>query len=68
MKIQWEETDVRAGRHVWRDAECMICANPSDYRAFAVIVVLETGRVMTIGTKAEVAEYLTKFEYRPTEE
>ncbi|QIG69194.1 hypothetical protein EVB78_160 [Rhizobium phage RHph_N1_15] len=65
MKVQWEESDVRAGRHVWRDMECMIGADPNDYRAPAVIIVLETGRVMKIGSKAEIAEYLTEYGYRP---
>ncbi len=68
MQVKWEPSDVRAGRRVWRDMECMIGADPHDYRAPSVIIVLETGRVMTIGTKDEVAAYLTEHEYRPTKE
>lgn len=68
MKVQWEATDIRAGRRVWRDRECVLGADPSDHRAPVVVMVLETGRVMTIGSKDEVAAYLTENEYRPTEE
>ncbi|MBD9511584.1 hypothetical protein IB265_33040 [Ensifer sp. ENS10] len=68
MKVTWDEGDIRAGRRVWRDMECMIGADPNDWRHPAVVIVLETGRVMIIGTKVEVAEYLTKNDYRPTKE
>ncbi|WLR90945.1 hypothetical protein [Shinella zoogloeoides] len=68
MKIQWEEVDIRAGRHVWRDMECMICCNPENYRDPAVLVVLQTGRVMKIGTKAEIADYMTEYRYTPIKE
>jgi hypothetical protein len=68
MKIQWEESDVRSGRHVWRDAECIIGTDPEDWRAMAVILVLESGRVMRIGTKEEIASYLTEHGYRPTKD
>jgi len=65
MKVIWDEGDVRAGRRVWRDMECMIGADPNDYRHPAVIIVVETGRVMKIGSKAEIATYLTENDYRP---
>lgn len=68
MKVQWDAGDVRAGRRVWKDMECMICCDPHDYRHPAVVIVLETGRVMTIGSKEEVAAYLTEHDYLPTRE
>jgi len=56
------------GCRVWRDMECMICGTDSDWRAPVSLIVLETGRLMTHGPKEEVAEYMNKYEYRPTEE
>lgn len=65
MKIQWEANDIRVGRHVWRDMECMICGSPGDWREPKVLIVLETGRVMKIGTEEELASYMTEWEYSP---
>lgn len=68
MKVQWEVGDIRAGRHVWRDMECMICADPHDWRHPAALIVLETGRIMKLGTKEEIAAYMTENGYTPTKE
>lgn len=67
MKVQWEGQDIRAGRRVWKDMECMICDDP--HREFRpTLVVLKTGRIMFSGDWKAMAEYLTEHEYRPTED
>lgn len=68
MKVNWEDTDVRSGRKVWRDAPCMVVGNPNDHSDSHGVIVLGSGRIMVIGTKAEVAAYMTANQYRPTEE
>lgn len=69
MKVQWEDTDVRRGRRVWRDMECVI-AGADDYATggLVAIIVVETARIMMTGTTQTAAEYLTKWEYRPVKD
>lgn len=68
MKVNWEDTDVRSGLKVWRDAPCLIVGDHNDHRAAHGVIVLSSGRIMVMGTKAQVAAYMTENEYRPTEE
>lgn len=66
MKVQWEETDIRKGRRVWRDLPCMIVK--TDDGEHCALIVLETGRIMTLGDAAHLAAYMTEWDYRPTKE
>ena len=65
MQVKWEDTDIRAGRHVWRGAKCMLFMRE---RSEVALGVLSNGRLMFVGSDAEMAEYLNKWNYRPTEE
>lgn len=64
MKVTWEEHDMRPGRIVHRDMDCMIC-RAYVLEAPVVLVVIETGRVMYIGTQKEMADYMTENAYFP---
>lgn len=68
MKIQWEFTDVWKGRRVWRDLECIIATTDGYTNRLVVLVVLENGRIMVIGTEEEVAKYMTENDYLPYNE
>lgn len=69
MKVQWEDTDLRKGRRVWRDMECIIAQSDGTIaERLTAIVVLETGRIMFHGHDVDVAKYMTENDYRPCEE
>lgn len=73
MKVQWEPNDIRRGRRVWRDMECVICSEDysSDDNVPApryALVVVETSRIMMYGVERQVVEYLNEWGYRPTQE
>ena len=64
MKVTWEDHDMRPGEIAHKDMDCMICRD-FHVNAPAVLIVIETGRVMKIGTQKELADYMTENGYIP---
>lgn len=69
MKVEWEPTDLRAGRRVWRELECIIGKSDGSFRdCLVTVTVLKSGRIMVHGNEEEVAKYMSENNYRPCKE
>lgn len=72
MKYTWEKEDIVGGRIVTNDSECKfdlcICYGRTGVGDWiGVCHIGSDGLVLKLGNKRDVADYLNKNNYRPTQ-